>query len=655
METAVTEGGWGRIGFVAKIAGFGLLMAHFYYFCHFSFHQWHLSCPVTDKAIQMLANSGIFKDFGRSKYGALLLLVISATCEKENTGGENRWHAVILVLTGISVYFSSAIFLLLDLTTSLQSVGYIALCITGLLLFMRGAPTLISLMETMPDPFNHSHESFPQQEIRMDNPFSINLPSRFRFKGREKKGWINIINPFRGLLVLGTPGSGKSHFVIREVIRQHICKGFSMLVYDFKYDDLSRIAYQHYISHASSYPAAPQFHIIHFDDLARSSRCNPLEPQSMKDITDAAEAARTIMLGLNQEWIRRQGDFFVESPIHFVTALIWFLCCYQQGKYCTLPHVVELARVPYDKLFTLLNTEPETQPLIHPFITAYLHNAMEQLEGQIASATISLSRLSSPNLYYLLTGKELSLDIGNPLEPKILCIGNNSRKSSTYGPVAALYITAVARLLNVRGNLKSSLVFDEFPTIYLGGIDRLMATARSNRVATTLAVQDASQLRLYYGRDLADVILNITGNVISGQVSGDTARQLAERFGRIIQETSSLSVHESSSSVTRSSHLEQAIPASRIASLSTGEFVGLVTDDLEHPVEQKIFHGKLGFQAPKKQKPREIPQIPKKRVPDPEMIKKNYQIIREDITEMVQSEMARILSTPSLSHLIVKK
>ncbi len=650
------QNGWPQTRLLAGGIGMALLALHFYFFLHATLMRWHLDWGFADRFLKGLAPDGLVGNFTASRNWILFLFLVASAGSKPKGFARPLGHAILLLLLGLAVYYASSLVLVSGLSPSCCAAGYFSGCIAGLAACLWGGSGIISRLHSgnFQEVFNRSHESFPQQEDRIENLYSVNLPSRYRFRGTMRKSWVNITNPFRGLLVVGTPGSGKSYFIVREVIRQHIRKGFSMLIYDFKYDDLTRIAYREFLLHRDRFAVPPAFHIVQFDDLARSSRCNPLDPASMRDVTDAAEAARTILLGLNQQWIRRQGDFFVESPIHFVTALIWFLRSYQEGKFCTLPHVVEFSRVPYDKLFTLLRTDPVTEALVHPFVTAYLHHAMEQLEGQIASATISLSRLASPPLYYLLTGNDCSLDIANPLEPKILCIGNNSQKSSTYGPVAALYLTAVTRTLNTRGNLKSSLVFDEFPTIYLHGIDRLMATARSNRVATTLAVQDLSQLRLYYGRELAEVILNITGNIISGQVSGETGRHLSERFGRILQERQTVSTHDSSNSVTHSSHLEQAIPMSRIATMSTGEFVGTVSDELDRPQEQKVFYCRVDPPGKNKDRQEPVAEIPNRREPVPGLIQEHFLAIRKDITDLVEKEMERILDTPTLASLIVK-
>jgi len=453
---------------------------------------------------------------------------------------------------------------------------------------------------------------------------------------------------------LGTPGSGKSYFVIRHVITQHIAKGFSMFVYDFKYDDLSRIVYNTFEKYKQVYAVAPKCYFINFDTIMH--RCNPLDPQSMEDITDASESARTILMGLNREWIKRQGDFFVESPINFLSAVIWYLRRYKDGEFCTLPHVIELMQADYDSLFTLLRTDKEIEVLINPFINAYLNDAMEQLEGQIASAKVAMARLSSPQLYYVLSGNDFTLDINNPLEPKIICMGNNPQKIQIYGAVLSLYVNRLVKLVNKKGKLKSSLIFDEFPTIYLNNMDSLIATARSNKVSTCLGVQDFSQLRKDYGREQADVIMNITGNIISGQVTGDTAKQLSERFGKIMQDRESISINSSDTSISRSRQLEAAVPPSKISSLSSGEFVGMTADDPQCRIRLKTFHCEIvnDHEALRKEE-ESYKEIPPVRKLDNAMIQQNFSQIRRDVQDIIYSEMQRLLQDPALSYLIVKK
>jgi len=412
-----------------------------------------------------------------------------------------------------------------------------------------------------------------------------------------------------------------------------------MFIYDFKYDDLSLIAYNTLLKYWNKYKVKPEFYVIAFDEIMH--RCNPLDPATMTDITDASESSRTIMMGLNREWIKRQGDFFVESPINFVTAIIWFLRKYEDGKYCTLPHVIELMQLEYRVLFPLLRTEKEIDVLINPFESAYRHEAWEQLEGQIASAKISMARLASPTLYYVLSGNDFTLDINNPDNPKIVCMGNNPQKQQIFGAVLSLYISRVVKLVNKKGKLKSSLIFDEFPTIYFSNIDSLIATARANKVATTLAVQDYSQLKKDYGREQAEVIMNIVGNVISGQVVGETSKTLSERFGKIVQERESVSINRTDTSVSRSTQLDSAIPPSKIASLSSGEFVGMVADDPDQKIALKVFHSEIlnDHEAIRMEEKSYVPIPPARKIEHHE-IQENYLRIKEDIQFIIQDRLA---------------
>jgi len=523
-------------------------------------------------------------------------------------------------------------------------------------MILRGGALVSRLLQLKfkGDIFNKLNESFPQEERLLENEYSINLPARYNLKGKIRNSWINVINPFRALLVIGTPGAGKSYFVIRHVITQHIKKGFSMLVYDFKWDDLTRIVYNTWLQSKHCYLVPPTIYFVNFEKIY--NRCNPLQPEYMNDITDAAESSRTIMLGLNREWIKKQGDFFVESPINFVTAIIWFLRKYRKGIYCTLPHVIELMQVEYHDLFSVLRTEPEIEVLINPFVSAYKNKATDQLEGQVASAKISMARLSSPQLYYVLSGNDFTLDLNNPKEPKIICLGNNPQKQQVYGAVLSLYISRIIKIVNRKGQLRSSLIFDEFPTIYFNGIDNLIATARSNKVATCLGVQDYSQLKKDYGRDQAEVIMNIVGNVISGQVVGDTAKQLSERFGKIMQERESVSINSTDSTISKSMQLESAIPPSKISSLSSGEFVGMVADDPLQKIELKIFNAEIinDHEALKQEEEKYLP-IPEVRQINDKEIEQNYLQIKNDVKTLIESENERMMNSPSLANLIINK
>ncbi|WP_196853736.1 conjugal transfer protein MobC [Flavobacterium sp. CAN_S2] len=660
MQTGENEQALRKILDMTRLISIVLLLLHFYYYCYSAFKEWGFVSAFSDSILGNIKRTGLFYYFHKSKIFTLGLLLISLLGAKGRKDEKlNHKTAIAYIITGALIYFMSYLSLLVKTDNTAKSIVYIGSTTIGFLVMLSGGTLLSRIIKNRlnsNDIFNKENETFPQEERLLENEYSINLPARYHLKDKVRNSWINIINPFRALMVLGTPGSGKSYFVIRHVITQHIRKGFTMFIYDFKFDDLSKITYNTWLKYNHLYPIPPQFYVINFDDLTRTHRCNPLEPSAMTDITDAAESARTILLGLNKEWIKRQGDFFVESPINFLTAIIWYLRKYKEGQFCTLPHVIELMQLDYDSLFTILRTEKEIEVLINPFITAYLNDAMEQLEGQIASAKIAMARLSSPQLYYVLSGNDFTLDINNPAEPKIVCMGNNPQKIQIYGAVLSLYVSRLVKLVNQKGKLKSSLIFDEFPTIYLNNMDSLIATARSNKVATCLGIQDFSQLRKDYGREQADVIMNITGNIVSGQVTGDTAKQLSERFGKIMQDRESLSINSGDTSISRSKQLESAVPPSKISSLSSGEFVGMVADDPNCKIDLKTFHCEIVNDHERLKKEEEnYTDIAIIRKIDNTIVQRNYLQIKQDIQEIMQSEIERLLNDPSLAYLVLKK
>jgi hypothetical protein len=659
MHTGENEQGLRKILDLTRLISIAILLLHFYYYSYGAFQQWGLRSDITDRLMKNVHNTGLFSSVHASKLLPLGFLIISLIGGRGRKDEQLRfWTAAAYITTGVLLYFLSFLTFRLGLDDVTIACAYMVVTITGFVLILTGG-TFLSRIITLrlnSSVFNTLNETFPQEQRLLDNEYSINLPARYNLKGRYRKSWINIINPFRGILIMGSPGSGKSYFIIQHIIKQHIRKGFSMFVYDYKFDDLSKIAYNHYLFNRHRYKVPPRFYVINFDDLNRSHRCNPLDISTMTDITDAAESSRTIMLGLNHEWIKKSGDFFVESPINFVTALIWFLRKYKDGKYCTLPHVIELAQVEYDKLFSILRAEPQIEVLINPFVSAYVNNAMEQLEGQIASAKISLSKLSSEKLYYILSGNDFSLDINNPGQPKIVCMGNNPQRTQTYAAVLSLYTTAMTRVMNMKNCNRSSLIFDEFPTIYFNGIDNLIATARSNKVATTIAVQDASQLKLHYGKEQAEVIMNIIGNIISGQVSGDTAKHLSEKFGKILQDRQSIGINRNDTSITKSKQLDLAIPVNKVSSLSSGEFVGMVADDPHQKIELKAFCAEIvnDHEALRKEEGRyeELPVVANVQPID---VRENYLRVKKDMAMIVQTEIERMLDTPELMQLLIRK
>jgi hypothetical protein len=437
-----------------------------------------------------------------------------------------------------------------------------------------------------------------------------------------------------------------------------------MYVYDYKFDDLSIIAYNTLLNNLDKYRVKPQFYVINFDNPRKSHRCNPIAPEFMTDISDAYESAYTIMLNLNKTWIQKQGDFFVESPIILLAAIIWYLAIYRNGKYCTFPHAIEFLNRRYADIFPILTSYPQLENYLSPFMDAWEGGAQEQLQGQIASAKIPLSRMISPQLYWVMTGNDFTLDINNPDEPKILCVGNNPDRQNIYSAALGLYNSRIVKLINKKGQLKSSVIIDELPTIYFRGLDNLIATARSNKVAVCLGFQDFSQLKRDYGDKEAAVVMNTVGNIFSGQVVGESAKTLSERFGKVLQKRQSMTINRQDKSTSISTQLDSLIPASKISNLTQGMFVGSVSDNFDERIEQKIFHAEIVVDnakvATETKAYRPIPVITNFIDEDgadrmQEQIEANYNQIKEDVKMIVAAELKRISDDPALQHLIKKE
>lgn len=538
---------------------------------------------------------------------------------------------------------------------SALAAGYICLLTAG----MWGGRLLKEHL--MDDVFNEENESFMQETRLITNEYSVNLPTRFYYKKKWHDGWINVVLPQRGCIVVGSPGSGKSYCVINQFIKQQIEKGYALYCYDFKFPDLSLIVYNHLLKNKDKYKANVQFYVINFDDPRHSHRCNPINPTFMSDIADAYESAYVIMLNLNRTWIQKQGDFFVESPIVLFAAIIWYLKIYENGKYCTFPHAIELLNKPYSDIFTILTSYRELENYLSPFMDAWKGGAMEQLQGQIASAKIPLSRMISPSLYWIMSGDDFTLDINNPDEPKVLCVGNNPDRQNIYSAALGLYNARIVKMVNRKGKLKCSILVDEVPTIYFKGLDTLIATARSNKVAVCLGAQDFSQLVRDYGEKEARVIQNTVGNIFSGQVLGETAKNLSERFGKVLQQRKSVNMTREDTSTSISTQLDSLIPASKISNLSQGMFVGSVCDSFREKMEQKIFHCEIVVDnarvAAETKAYKLIPVITDFTGGDGkdhmrEEIERNYYRIKEEVGGIIQKELRRIENDPNLKHLL---
>ena len=644
------------------------LLINCYWFCYEAFQQWHFTLGIINKIlINFQRTTGLFSSILWTKLFCVVFLALSCLGTKGVKEEKITWPKIWTVLfSGFVFFFLNWWLLVLPIGKIGVASLYIFTLSVGYICLLMGGVWMSRLLKNnlMDDVFNTENESFMQETRLMENEYSVNLPTRFYYKKKWNNGWINVVNPFRASMVLGTPGSGKSYAIVNNYIKQQIEKGFAMYIYDYKFPDLSEIAYNHLLNHLDAYKVKPQFYVINFDDPRKSHRCNPINPAFMTDISDAYESAYTIMLNLNRSWIQKQGDFFVESPIILLAAIIWFLKIYENGKYCTFPHAIEFLNRPYAQIFPILTSYDELANYLSPFMDAWEGGAQDQLQGQIASAKIPLSRMISPALYWVMTGDDFSLDINNPNEPKVLVVGNNPDRQNIYSAALGLYNSRIVKLINKKKQLKSSVIIDELPTIYFRGLDNLIATARSNKVAVCLGFQDFSQLTRDYGDKESKVIQNTVGNVFSGQVVGETAKTLSERFGKVLQQRQSMTINRNDKSTSISTQMDSLIPASKISNLTQGMFVGAVSDNFDERIDQKIFHAEIVVDSAKVSAEMKayqpIPVIVELKNEDSsdnlkETIEANYRKVKQEILSLVDSEIQRIKNTPALSHLIPDK
>ena len=641
------------------------LLVNCYWFCYEAFQEWHFTLGIINKILMNFQRTtNLFSSILWSKLFCVVFLALSCLGTKGVKEEKITWPKIWTVLFfGFVFFFLNWWLLALPIGKVGVATLYIFTLSVGYICLLMGGVWMSRLLKNnlMDDVFNTENESFMQETRLMENEYSVNLPTRFYYKKKWNKGWINVVNPFRASMVLGTPGSGKSYAIVNNYIKQQIEKGFAMYIYDYKFPDLSEIAYNHLLNHLDAYQVKPQFFVINFDDPRKSHRCNPINPSFMTDISDAYESAYTIMLNLNRSWIQKQGDFFVESPIILLAAIIWFLKMYEDGKYCTFPHAIEFLNRPYAQIFPILTAYDELANYLSPFMDAWEGGAQDQLQGQIASAKIPLSRMISPALYWVMTGDDFSLDINNPNEPKVLVVGNNPDRQNIYSAALGLYNSRIVKLINKKKQLKSSVIIDELPTIYFRGLDNLIATARSNKVAVCLGFQDFSQLTRDYGDKESKVIQNTVGNVFSGQVVGETAKTLSERFGKVLQQRQSMTINRNDKSTSISTQMDSLIPASKISNLTQGMFVGAVSDNFDERIDQKIFHAEIVVDSAKvsaeMKQYQPIPKINAFQNEDgsdnlKETIEANYKRVKQEIIVLIEKEIKRIKDDPSLCHLI---
>lgn len=642
-----------------------LLALHIYYYCYQAFAAWGLTLPLIDRLTAGVARSGLFRHRAVSKVLALIALAGTTPGVPARTAARSKRQQYITLITGVLLYFGSDLLFQLDAIPATIATAYTLSMSAGLALLYTTIRSVAGFFhwKYADNIFNRYSESFPQEERLLKNPYSINIKARYTFRNQVRDSYINLVDIYRGTLVMGNPGSGKTRYIFRQMIQQSLANGMAVFVYDLKYDDLTRLTYNTLERLKKSRdPQRPgltppiQFYSVNFDDFNKSHRCNPLDPASLDDISDAADCAKTILFALNKNWINRQGDFFISSAIGFFTANIWFLRQYEDGRYCTLPHLLELMQCEYPKLFSVLQSFESIQTLISPFVSAFKNNVMEQLQGQVDSARMALSALASPHLYYLLSANDFTLDINNPHAPKAVCIGSNPQKQLILGAVISLYVSRMIKLVNKKGGVPCHLFYDEFSSFYASGMDVTLASARSNKVAITLGIQDLAQLRKEYGRDQADALFNLPGNIITSQVRGDSARLTSELFGKILQDKATVSINSRDSSTSQSQQLDLALPASKIAALSSGEFVGITADSPSQKITHKAFHNQvvIDHEAIEQEEATYQP-VPDVNTVTRDTIEYTFRQIKADSRQLVEDRLAMMMQTPSLARLIVTK
>ncbi len=541
--------------------------------------------PIFLKLWGMVINTGLFAFFFKPHLLALVFAMIYAIGIKGMKSDRvTIGRTFFFLILGLGLYFGA--FFALILPDKIGMFSYLTILSIGYLLLLTGLLHIRRIIHhnLMKDQFNKQNQLFKQTQKKIENPYSVNI--------KTKDGWLNVVNPFRATMVLGTPGSGKSYTIVEEFMKQHIQKGFSMLVYDFKYPDLSQVAYNYLLKYQTGYARTPKVYLVNFNEPQNSHRVNPIAPILIQTQADALASAESLFLNINKEYIKRK-DFFTSSAVNLVAALIWFLRSFEGGKYCTIPHVISLLALSDAELFSILEKQKDLKPLLSPFADALEKKATDQLSGQTASARIPLSRLATKELYWILSGDDVALDINNPAHPALLFLANNPQTQKSYGAIFGLLASTITRIINKKHQVPLSLIIDELPTIYINGLDNLIATARSNKISTLLSFQDLSQLERDYGKEVANAIFNTVGNKITGAVVSDTARKVSDMIGQTIQQRASLSYSSKGTTIGKSTTLDYLIPPETIAQLSQGEFCGVLSDTFEQQAEQKIFHSKV--------------------------------------------------------------
>jgi len=559
---------------------------------------------------ERLSNIAFYKNIFHAKFFLLILIIFTCigTRAQKNLDLKPLNHIAFPVFIGFILFFGSCFFVGQNVINSLSFFDYVYIITasTGTLLLNIGFDNISKFVQhnLMKDRFNIENESFEQNEKLVNTPYSVNIPMSYYYKKRRHKGWINIVNPFRGTLIIGTPGSGKSYTFVNSYIRQLAAKGFCLCVYDFKFPDLANLTYYQFLKNkqAGILPENANFYVVNFTDVEKSVRFNPLKREYIPTLAAAIETSQALIEALKKSASNTEGagneQFFTQSAVNFTAAIIYFLSKYEDGKYSDLPHVISFMNKAYEDIFTVLFSDVELHSILSAFYSAYKNKAFDQLEGQVGSARVQISRLATKESFWVLTEdnnqKPINLKISDKENPAYIVIANSPETQEMNSALNALMLNRLVRLINSRGNRPSAIIIDELPTLYFHKIANLLSTARSNQVAVVLAFQELPQLKNAYGKNGAEEVTAVIGNILAGSARNkETLDWLEKVFGKVKQVKTNVSIDRYRQTISLNENMDYLIPASKIAGLQTSEFVGQIALDFgvtEGSAENTMFH-----------------------------------------------------------------
>ena len=583
----------------------------------------------------------IYNNIVLSKLTTLVLLCVASmgTKAKKNLEFNAKKMVIIPLSCGLVMVIASIIIFYIEGQTRWYHIRsttwiYMAPSLYGVMMMNVALDNISKYFKDglIKDKFNFENESFKQMENKDENRYSVNIPMRYYYRGKFRHGFVNIVNPFRGTFVVGTPGSGKTFSVIEPFIRQHSEKGFAMVVYDYKFPTLATKLYYQYRKnqHLGKVPEGCQFNIINFVNVEYSRRVNPIQQKYIPNLAAASETAETLLESLQKGKKDSGGadQFFQTSATNFLAACIYFFVNYDKkpydedgnelvaeykidentlhkkltgrvfrdntmqekvqpaywvGRYSDMPHVLSFLNHSYEEIFEVLETDPEVYPLLGPFMTAFKNKAMEQLEGMIGTLRVQISRLATKEAYWVFSGDDFDLKVSDPKHPSYLLIANDPEMESIIGALNAMILNRLVTRVNsgMGKNVPVSIIVDELPTLYFHKIDRLIGTARSNKVAVTLGFQELPQLEADYGKTGMQKIITTNGNIIAGSArSKETLDWLSsDIFGKAVQMKKGVTIDRDKTSINYNENVDSLVPAAKISDLPTGWICGLTARD----------------------------------------------------------------------------